>query len=159
MPPIELGHGLECVKKKISTFPQFGNEDHLVKSKRKDNQSLGIQPLHKASLVVVALRVVIEAPRCRKFQLLSKLSALKLQLTTGNHKTHDAKSSLPKSLTPIELKAHKLILFQTFLTNWFCCKLDSQTAFAPKLPHKLVSLQTFFTNCFCSRPSSQIGFV
>jgi hypothetical protein len=35
MTPIELGHGLKCWKK-ILTCPQFGNEDHLLGSKRKE---------------------------------------------------------------------------------------------------------------------------
>jgi hypothetical protein len=36
MPPIEFGHGLKR-RKKILTFPQYKNEDHLLGSKRKEN--------------------------------------------------------------------------------------------------------------------------
>jgi hypothetical protein len=63
MPPIKLGHGLECWKK-ILTFPQCGNEDHLVGSERKDNWNLGINFLCETPHAVVALKSVVEALCC-----------------------------------------------------------------------------------------------
>ncbi len=110
-----------------------------------------------SKLFVVEVAIVVKAPCWQSCNSLLEPQTTMLQVHHKDDNTCKNQSSwLAQSLKQTFL--HKLLNLTTFFTNYFYSKPFSQIGFVSDLSHKLVLFQTFLTNWLGFGPSLQKTF-